>query len=164
MPVRGRSVRSRQVFAMFVGALAVALAFFRPLPAEPSAGPVVPMDPVLVDGLARQGVLVEDTSADGAISAADAVTSARVGIPLVADAAPTESLVLFTDEVYGPEDASGRVQPLYVKRLAWAVVFPDVKVPIMGGIVEGDTYVANMVVFIDARTGDFLRAIALAAT
>lgn len=123
------------------------------------------MDPVLVDGLARQGVLVEDTFADGAISAADAVTSARVTIPLVAGAAPTESLVLFTDEVYGPEDASGRVQPLYVKRLAWAVVFPDVKVPIMGGIgVEGDTYVANMVVFIDARTGDFLKAIALAAT
>lgn len=123
------------------------------------------MDPALAAGLARQGVLVEDTSGGGAIPAAEAVSNARVAIPLVADVAPTESLVLFTDEAYGPEDPSGRVQPLYLKRPAWAVVFPNVEVPIMGGVgMDGDTYVGDMVVFIDADTGAILNAVALPAS
>ncbi|GBC86916.1 hypothetical protein HRbin12_00916 [bacterium HR12] len=160
-------LRSRKLAAASVGALVFALgvlAFFRSAPAEPSAGPVAPMNQALVAGLARQGITIEDTSAEGAIPPAEAVATARIAVPLVADAAPTESLVLITDEVYGPEDASGGVQPLYVERLVWAVVFTGVKVPILGGVwVEGDTYLADMVVFVDARSGEFLRAIALPA-
>jgi hypothetical protein len=169
--IRQGSPGSRRVIAASTGGLMVALGvlvffvFFRPAPAEPSAGPVVPMDPALAAGLAKQGVFLEDTSGGGAIPAAEAVNNARVAMPLVADVAPTESLVLFTDEAYGPEDASGRVQPVYVKRLAWAVVFTRVKVPIMGGVgMDGDMYAADMVVFIDAATGAFLNAIALPAS
>ncbi len=160
-------LRSGRLAAASVGVVAFGvgvLVFVRSAPAATSEGPVTAMDERLAAELARDGIVVQDTSADGVIRPADAVAAARDALPLVADVTATESLVLFTDEVYGPEAASGEVEPLYVERLAWAVVFAGVEVPIMGPVgTGGDTYTANVVVFIDARSGEFLRAIAFPA-
>lgn len=57
------------------------------------------------------------------ISADDAVTRARESVPLVGDSVPTQELVLLTDEAYGPVDNADTVDPYFVDKPSWAVVF-----------------------------------------
>ena len=125
--------------------------------------PVAPLPTDLVAKLAEQGITFTAAETPGKVSEEQAIQTALVELPLVGSHPATASLVVFTDENHGSE-VKGETSLDLVERAAWAVVSEGVEVPLLGPQVEGRTvesYVATVIVFIDAETGEFLEAIAL---
>jgi len=115
------------------------------------------LDPAVAAALQQQGISVVAISDDTAVDASTAVSAARDAIPLVAGAKSSVSLVTFTDS-QSSDGSGGRI---YVDREAWAVVFTDVAMPILGPTpVKWGFYNSNTVVLVDARTGMYLEAFA----
>jgi hypothetical protein len=97
-----------------------------------------------------------------------AVSQAREEMPFVDDAAGAAVLRQFTDMQYGDEkatddNAASNVEPIYVDRAAWVVTFDGVEVSRFGPHVEDGrswgSYTAQLVVFLDANTYEFLEAV-----
>lgn len=125
---------------------------------------VSPLTAGTVSSLAKQGITVKAVSDSGAVSTSSAVSAAQLAIPAVQGAGSSSlALVSFTDSDNGPVQSDGEVAPTYVDREAWVVTFHNIKVPLLGppGTADGD-YNADMLVFVDAQSGKYLEAIALA--
>ena len=72
-------------------------------------------------------------------------------------------LVKATDTAYGKERPDGTVDLIVSNRAVWLVLVPDQNVPIHGRQGPPFTYSATLAVLIDANSGDFLKAAALAS-
>jgi hypothetical protein len=76
-------------------------------------------------------------------------------------------LVSATDPAYGEEQADGTLRLLISERAVWLVLLPDHQIPIWGshGGKKGPPfwYLATLAVLIDADSGEFLKAPALAS-
>jgi len=146
-------------------AVLVGLCFLvAPWTGSAAAVPTGPIGASIKSDLARQGITVQDISDSSAVGPSTAVSAAQAGIPLTQGHASIASLVSFSDAQTGPVQSDGSVNPTYVNREAWAVVFAGVPIPFLGpaGSPTG-SYNSNTVVFVDAKTGDYLEAIAIAA-
>lgn len=120
-----------------------------------------PLDPTLVSELKTMQITVTPTSDESAISAEKAIEVAQNESPsTIGDAAPSATLVNYTNETYGAESS-----PAYVDRESWAVVFRSVPFPRQGPRLSSEqpsaTYIADFVVFIDAKSGEFLNGVAI---
>ena len=122
------------------------------------------LEPAVVSSLAAQGILVKSATDESAVSPSVAVTAAQAALPLTQDASASAALVMFSDVNTGPIQADGTVDPSYVDREAWAVVFDHVEMPLLGPPgTKGGSYDSDTVVFVDAKTGDYLEGIAYGA-
>jgi hypothetical protein len=130
---------------------------------------VTPMTTSTVTALSQHGIAVTPAADASAVSVNTAVEAALASTPLLSTASSSSAtLVMFSDTQTGTEEASGNtVTPSYTNREAWAITFLGAQIPFLGAPVQGpgapDTYTANAVVFIDARTGSYLDSIAWAA-
>lgn len=161
-------VRRSTVWPSVAAALAVltvVLSVFWDGAARGATGTTQGMDPTLVERLRSNGIIVEPLQSDaGAISASDAVAAAGEAGSGDQSVHGVSALVSFTDTAYGPADGKGGISPLFVDVPAWAVVFAGVETPLLGPSDIADAYYkADLVVFLDARTGEYLNAISFAA-
>ena len=148
-----RRAMPRSYAAAVLAGLALLVAVSWEGNAPGQVGSTAAIDPALVAQLRSSGIGVHPLkSVAGAISSSAAVAAAgEVGsgdqrVPGV----PT--LVSLTDETHGGVPA-------------WAVVFAGVDAPMIGPPeVAGGDYETDLVVLLDAITGEYLRAISFAAT
>jgi hypothetical protein len=116
------------------------------------------MDPSVVASLAAQGIHVSAVEDTAAVPVGDAIGAARMALPLVGDSPVRASLVAVTD------DTSRHNSQPTINREAWALTFGGVQVPINGPPPgPWGTYTSSTVVFVDARTEQYVEAVALSS-
>jgi hypothetical protein len=116
----------------------------------------------VVSELEQVGITVAATSDDSAVTASDATKGAIAGVPLLDGAkSSAASLVTFTDTHSGKVGSDGSVDPTYVDREAWIVIFSNSPMPLFGPAgTKSGFYDSDTAVLVDAKTGVFLEAIA----
>jgi hypothetical protein len=155
--------------------LAVLVAGVVGLSRDGSTAAVVPES--LKAGLGDYSISVQPvvgaTAVNGfSISDVDAARAARssVGALLQGSTETSPVPVLFTDADYGedPERDGSVASPAYSGHSAWMVVFEGASVPAFGPLIEvpGEpdppkSYLATVVVFVDAETGGLIEAVTL---
>lgn len=151
---------------LLLGAVVGALFRVGAVDAAAGVGPVTDgLDSKVAAELASRGISALPVSDASAVSPDTAVTTAGSEFGFVGSTIPTESLVRFTDPNQGPVQPDGTILPSYVKTEAWAVVYRDIQMPILGHRLGAAsvpaTHPADFVVFVDAHTGRYLMAIAM---
>jgi hypothetical protein len=119
-----------------------------------------------------QPVVAATTVKGFSISDVDAAKAARSSVVALLQGSTETSPVpvLFTDADYGedPERDGSVASPAYSGHPAWMVVFEGASVPVFGPLIlvpgEPDppkSYLATVVVFVDAKTGGLIEAVTL---
>lgn len=108
-------------------------------------------------------------------NADEAVQTARDNFGMAKNSSATVALQQFTDTEYGdeqaPDDTSpSQVEPVYRDVPAYVVTFDNVTFPMFlpntdvtddPQTAQGASYLCDLVVFIDANTGDFIEAVTI---
>lgn len=125
---------------------------------------IQPMTPDVLAGPSQNGIDVQAASDSSAVSASTATNAAEVALPLASNTSSSyySTLVTFSDAKSGSEGPNGSVVPEFTGREAWAVTYMGAQIPILGPTSSGGSYKATVVVFVDAKTGAYLEAIAFA--
>lgn len=144
--------------AAVLGVWSTGTAHVDPKPIAADAGPEgqdvadAALNDRLVEKMALQGIRIAPASDVSSVTPETAAAVAHGDFGFVGTATPTMTLLRLTDA------------PRFMNTEAWAVVYREIDMPTIGGPIGMDlpaTTRVDFVVFVNARTGRYLMAIAM---